>query len=403
MPTDTALTDYVTRFRQLYELQFSKSDPSAELIATLTRGEVERPYFVVYDLSAQVVAYVELLEGRIRAAVMRNEAWVVLGEIPAPEAGPLKVSLRRTGERQIEVALEDGGQVAIEIDVDLSQARRISGVGDWRIREGGVADVGDEADAELTVKKLKRSPPLARTYCPDLIFDVGMHNGSDTDYYLKKGFRVVSVEANPLMAEQGARRFAEWIRLGRLVILNVGVSTSEGQFPFYVNDACTEWSSFNQDIASRGLPTREIKINAVTMGKIFKTFGVPYYLKIDIEGLDGAAAQAACELPQKPRYLSFENGTPHLFEKLVAAGYARFKLLSQRNVMDITLPAPAREGLTIDHIFPYGSSGPFGEETPGPWLTAEEMRAELVRHFEERAKIEKPDWNWFDLHAGLPV
>jgi hypothetical protein len=38
---------------------------------------------------------------------------------------------------------------------------------------------------------------------PDLIFDVGFHRGEDTDFYLKKGFRVVAVEATG--AEASAR------------------------------------------------------------------------------------------------------------------------------------------------------------------------------------------------------
>ena len=38
---------------------------------------------------------------------------------------------------------------------------------------------------------------------PDLIYDVGMHNGSDTAYYLHKGFRVLAIEANPVLAKQG--------------------------------------------------------------------------------------------------------------------------------------------------------------------------------------------------------
>jgi hypothetical protein len=34
----------------------------------------------------------------------------------------------------------------------------------------------------------------------NLIYDFGMHDGADTDYYLRKGFRVVAVEADPLLA-----------------------------------------------------------------------------------------------------------------------------------------------------------------------------------------------------------
>jgi len=32
---------------------------------------------------------------------------------------------------------------------------------------------------------------------PDLIFDIGSHKGEDTDFYLKKAFKVVAFEANP--------------------------------------------------------------------------------------------------------------------------------------------------------------------------------------------------------------
>ena len=34
----------------------------------------------------------------------------------------------------------------------------------------------------------------------NLIFDVGLHTGQDTAFYLKKGFRVIAIEANPLLA-----------------------------------------------------------------------------------------------------------------------------------------------------------------------------------------------------------
>jgi hypothetical protein len=34
-------------------------------------------------------------------------------------------------------------------------------------------------------------------YDPGLIYDVGMNNGDDTAYYLRRGFRVVAIEPNP--------------------------------------------------------------------------------------------------------------------------------------------------------------------------------------------------------------
>ena len=42
----------------------------------------------------------------------------------------------------------------------------------------------------------------------DLIFDVGLHKGEDAAYYLRKGFRVVGIDANPDLIEWNKKRFA---------------------------------------------------------------------------------------------------------------------------------------------------------------------------------------------------
>jgi len=36
---------------------------------------------------------------------------------------------------------------------------------------------------------------------PDLIYDIGLHDGDDTAYYLHKGYRVIAVDADPTMVE----------------------------------------------------------------------------------------------------------------------------------------------------------------------------------------------------------
>jgi hypothetical protein len=38
--------------------------------------------------------------------------------------------------------------------------------------------------------------PMKLKYHPQLIYDVGMNNGDDTAYYLRRGFRVLAIEAN---------------------------------------------------------------------------------------------------------------------------------------------------------------------------------------------------------------
>ena len=77
----------------------------------------------------------------------------------------------------------------------------------------------------------------------DLIVDVGMHRGADTEFYLRKGFRVVGIEAIPWVAAEVAERLAPDIEDGRLRVLNVAVSDHEGVADFYVNLQEETWST----------------------------------------------------------------------------------------------------------------------------------------------------------------
>ena len=69
----------------------------------------------------------------------------------------------------------------------------------------------------------------------DLIYDVGLHHGDDTAYYLHKGYRVVAVDADPMMVEGCNRRFADEIRCGKLMILNLGIASTRGNLRFWVH------------------------------------------------------------------------------------------------------------------------------------------------------------------------
>ena len=53
----------------------------------------------------------------------------------------------------------------------------------------------------------------------NLIYDLGSHNGQDSEFYLKKGFTVVAVEANPELCEHLKRRFGREIAEGRYVLI----------------------------------------------------------------------------------------------------------------------------------------------------------------------------------------
>ncbi len=233
----------------------------------------------------------------------------------------------------------------------------------------------------------------------DLIFDVGLHIGQDTDFYLRKGFRVVAVEANPQLAEEGRARFAEAISAGRLTIVNVGIAERAGILPFYVNETLSEWSSFDHKIGTTRGPHRTLQVPTRTLMDLFSEHGVPYYVKLDIEGNDHQAICSLRATADKPHYVSLENGHKFMIDELYEQGYRRFKFVNQATIHQITLARPAREGLDIDHTFPFGSSGPFGEETPGAWQDRETVTA-ISEAYWNMPDRDASVHGWFDLHAA---
>src|SRR5262245_41025174 len=134
------------------------------------------------------------------------------------------------------------------------------------------------------------NPPGATnllTMDPKLIFDVGVHRGDDSAYYLHKGFRVVGVEANPAMADALRKRFAAEIASGAYRLEEVGVAAEEGELDFWVCDDVSEWSSFDRNKApSGGKTSRAVKVRTLPFARLLAKHGVPVYCKIDIEGND---------------------------------------------------------------------------------------------------------------------
>ncbi|HEU5445029.1 MAG TPA: hypothetical protein VFU70_05640, partial [Pseudolabrys sp.] len=68
----------------------------------------------------------------------------------------------------------------------------------------------------------------------DLIFDIGMHSCEDTDFYLAKGFRVVAVDANPLMCKAALKRYADEAKEGRFTVVNHAISETRSPLIFYI-------------------------------------------------------------------------------------------------------------------------------------------------------------------------
>ena len=121
-----------------------------------------------------------------------------------------------------------------------------------------------------------------------LIFDLGMHLGLDTQYYLQKGFRVVALEAVPWMIEHVKRSLTEYIVAQQLIIVERALwSVDNEEIPFYVNNDKHDWSSAFKSWAEKdGHHAQEISVKTTTLAPLLDQYGIPHYIKCDIEGAD---------------------------------------------------------------------------------------------------------------------
>ncbi len=272
----------------------------------------------------------------------------------------------------------------------------------------------------------------------DLIYDVGMHKGEDTDFFLKKGFRVVAFEADPELVELNRSRFSESLRQSRLVIVAGAVvdNPASGRAVFYKNASNTEWGTVDSAWAARNetLGTRNviIEVDAVNFSACLARYGIPHYMKIDIEGADLICLKHLARLDGRPDFLSIESdktSVEHVAEEislLEGLGYDRFKAMQQEYIHLQRVPHPAREGRYVLHRFPDCSSGLFGAELPGRWKSREQILRQYRRIFMEyrwfgdatfwqhdrtanrilrkiSMLLGRPIPGWYDTHARLSL
>ncbi len=199
----------------------------------------------------------------------------------------------------------------------------------------------------------------------DLVFDVGMHKGEDSELYLKKGFRVVGFEADPDLAAFCRSKFKKEVESGKLIIVEgavvpdaqLAIGTEKIKFYKNLNNSvwgtvCEEWAQRNERSNTQSIVVEVVPINFFAC---LKKFGVPHYMKVDIEGMDLLCIEMLAKFKNRPDYISLESEKV-VFSKLQAElklleslGYHQFRAVQQAT------------------IIPPGSSGPFGADLPESW------------------------------------
>jgi FkbM family methyltransferase len=224
-----------------------------------------------------------------------------------------------------------------------------------------------------------------------LIFDVGLHRGEGTDFYLQKNFRVVAVEANPEHADFCRTRFKTAIDQNRLKIIQGAIVDAKTLAPqqrkisFYRNESGSGWGTIRSDWAERNrkadMPSTLIEVDIIDFTEVLVEHGIPHYMKVDIEGCDMICVEALRRFRERPAYVSIESDKTslkairHEIDQLASLGYDMFQAVEQSAVEALAPPFPAREGNYVPHHFDSASSGLFGAELNGRWFS----RSDILR------------------------
>jgi FkbM family methyltransferase len=253
-----------------------------------------------------------------------------------------------------------------------------------------------------------------------LIFDIGCHIGEDSDFYLKKGFKVVAVEANPVLCAELRKRFSQQIDNGDFTLIESAIAEHDGEVTFYVDSKNTIWGTIRSEMADRnaalGAISEKVVVPSITFASLLNQYGIPYYLKIDIEGADQLCLDGLMEFSERPKFVSIESEIASLsnirleIRTLEKLGYTKFQIVDQAQIPDQKPPNPALEGMYADHRFDLGSTGLFGNELRGEWLSAAGTLAGYAKIFLRNKmfglskkiglRLAPPSHGlWYDTHA----
>lgn len=247
------------------------------------------------------------------------------------------------------------------------------------------------------------------------VFDIGMYDGTDTAYYLESGYRVVAVEANPLLVERAQQKFAPQLASGQLVCVHAAVAASADPVELIVSGDDLGASSIVGGKVAHRRPIGSITVQGMTMQELFARHGVPYYMKVDIEGADRLCVLGLTP-KARPDYVSFEIGDD--VEELIAhaqtVGLTRFKIINQVCLRELAHERSFSDRAVLRLIRSLGyaqprmirrdgrffsaglCSGPVPWKTDGRWYTGTETISRW-----RTAKVVNAGSAWYDIHASI--
>lgn len=173
----------------------------------------------------------------------------------------------------------------------------------------------------------------------DLVFDIGANVGNTVDIFIKYAKKVVAFEPNPELWNQLRYKFNK----KNVTVDPRAISNRCGIQNFYISDFHT-LSTFSEDWIqnSRFSYTSswnlQLEVETTTLEKIIDEYGIPDYIKIDIEGYEFEVLISFNRLLEKT-IIAFEWSEEELYKldlilkHLYNLGYQNFYLASDDNVL----------------------------------------------------------------------
>ena len=236
-----------------------------------------------------------------------------------------------------------------------------------------------------------------------IIYDIGVNNGQSSRHYLDMGHKVIGIEANPVLCNKLKKLFSKEISENKYVLIEGAISNiSEDTIDLYINMDDDEWTSIFENTAARiglvgeGTQYYKTSVKNLNLLDIFKKYGSPNYIKIDIEDADTFVLDIlyTSKLKNKPDYISIELILINDIKKLLDLGYDKFKLVPQSQ----------------NKIDGHWSAGKIGEEAINfdnelEWMNTEELYKSISHCMRLDSKsgrcLSKTSGEWYDIHAKL--
>jgi FkbM family methyltransferase len=268
---------------------------------------------------------------------------------------------------------------------------------------------------------------------PNLIYDVGMHKGEDTHFYLSKGFKVIAFEANPELVGYCQEKFSKEIAANQLVIVEGAIvkeDFAENFVTFYRNDRNSVWGTTKQEWEVRnellGAKSTVIEVRPINFKSALQHYGIPYYCKIDVEGVDMLCLRTLGKYNDRPEFVSIESEYKSiqaireelkLFKDL---GYNKLSIVQQATLHKRGRVLLDQEGQSIEYQFEIGSSGAFGDDLDSEWISInraifqylkiyaldrllaernDASRSQKIRRIRKWYENNIQPMGWYDVHA----